>query len=90
MSDQLKMKLGVARVAVAGAITAAVFYALCWLGAFLPIGPASHMYLNLFTSEPGSSTTALLQGTCWSIAFGLIAGGLFALVYNALSSLDRN
>jgi len=90
MSDQLKMKLGVARVAVAGAITAAVFFALCWLGSFLPIGPASHMYLNLFTSEQGSSATALFQGLCWSIAFGLIAGGLFALVYNALSSLDRN
>lgn len=88
MSDQLKMKLGVVRVAVAGAITAAVFFALCWLGAFLPIGPASHMYLNLFTSEPGASVTTLFQGICWSIAFGLIAGGLFALVYNALSSLD--
>lgn len=89
MSDQTKMKLGVVRVAVAGALSAAVFFALCWLGSFLPIGPASHMYLNLFTSEPGSSATALFQGLCWSLAFGLIAGGLFALVYNALSSLDR-
>lgn len=90
MSDQPKMKLGVARVAVTGAITAAAFFVLCWLGALLPIGPASHMYLNLFTSETGSSITALFQGICWSIAFGLIAGGLFSLVYNALSSLDRN
>ena len=88
MSDQPKANFGVVRVAVAGAITAAAFFALCWLGSFISMGPATHMYLNLFTSEPASSTAALILGICWSIAFGLIAGGLFALFYNALSSLD--
>jgi hypothetical protein len=89
MSDQPKLKLSIIRVALAGAISAAAFFTLCWLGALLPIGPASHMYLNLFTAEPGASIAALFQGICWSIAFGLIAGGLFALVYNALSWLER-
>ena len=82
-------KLGIARVALAGAGTAAVFFALCWLGTFLPIGPATHMYLGLFTNAEPSSGYALVQGICWSLAFGLIAGGLFALSYNLLASLDR-
>lgn len=88
MSDQSKLKLGVFRVAVAGAITAAAFFALCWIAALLPIGPASHMYLSLFTSAPGSSVAGLVQGIGWSVVFGLIAGGLFARVYNVLAPLD--
>jgi len=89
MADQTNQKLSVIRVALAGAISAAAFFTLCWLGALLSIGPASHMYLNLFTVEQGASIAALLVGICWSIAFGLIAGGLFAIVYNALAWLDR-
>ena len=82
-------RIGVARLALTGALAAAIFYLLCWVGAQLPIGPATHMYLQLFTNAELSSTTALIQGLCWSVAFGLIAGGLIALIYNALASLER-
>lgn len=89
MDDNQSRKIGVTRVAVAGAISATAFFILCWVGALLPIGPASHMYLSLFTSEQTPSIVSLFQGICWSLAFGLIAGGLFALSYNALSGLER-
>jgi hypothetical protein len=32
---------------------------------------------------------ALIEGTCWSLAFGATIGVLIALVYNALSGLFR-
>ena len=82
-------RLGVLRLALTGALAAAIFFVLCWIGAQLPIGPATHMYLNLFTNAELSSGLALAEGVCWSIAFGLIAGALIALVYNALAFLDR-
>lgn len=82
-------KLGVARLALTGALSAGTFYVFCWIGAQLPIGPATHMYLDLFTNADLSTGTALVQGLCWSVAFGIIAGALIALIYNALAFLDR-
>ena len=82
-------RLGVVRLAATGAVAAAAFVALCWLGAFLPAGPATHMYLQLFTDADMTSIEALLEGLCWSAAFGLVAGALVALIYNALGALDR-
>ncbi len=82
-------RANVLRFALTGALAAAVFYAICWLGAFLPIGPATHMYLKLFTSADINSGLALVQGLCWSFGFGLIAGALIASIYNLLAPLDR-
>ena len=82
-------RLGVLRFALTGALAAGLFFGLCWVGAQLPIGPATHMYLNLFTNAELSSSLALIEGVCWSVAFGLIAGALIALIYNALAFLDR-
>ena len=79
----------VLRLALTGALAAGIFYLVCWLGAFLPIGPATHMYLALFTSAEITSSLALVQGLCWSLVFGLIAGGLIAFIYNLLAPLDR-
>jgi hypothetical protein len=81
--------LGVSRFALTGALAAAVFYVLCWVGAQLPTGPATHMYLRLFTNAELSSVTALIEGICWSLSFGLIAGALIAVIYNAFAFLDR-
>lgn len=89
MSEPKSLKLPVIRVAAAAAITAAIFYALCWLGTLLPMGPATHMYLQLFASGDITSGAALAQGVCWSLAFGLIGGGLFALIYNAFAGIER-
>ena len=77
------------RSALTGALAAGVFFVFCWVGAFLPIGRATHMYLALFTSAEINSSLALVQGLCWSLGFGLIAGTLIAFIYNLLAPLDR-
>lgn len=81
-------QLGVLRLALTGALAAGIFYALCWSGARVGFGNATHRYLALFTDAEILSGTALVEGVCWSIAFGLIAGALIALIYNALAFLD--
>lgn len=81
-------RVNLSRFAFTGALAAITFFILCWIGGFLPFGPATHMYLQLFTSEPLNSGVALLQGVCWSLLFGLIAGALIAFYYNLLATLD--
>jgi len=82
-------KASVRRLALTGALSAGLFYLICWLGAFLPLGPATHMYIKLFTGAEINSTLALVQGMGWSLVFGLIAGTLIATFYNLLAPLDR-
>jgi hypothetical protein len=82
-------KIGVQRLALTGALAAGLFYLLCWIGAQLPIGPATHAYLTLFTNAELSTGRALVEGLIWSVAFGLIAGALVAAIYNAFAFLDR-
>ena len=89
-TDRSSGRANVLRVALTGAFAAGIFYVICWLGAFLPIGRAPHMYLALFTSAETTSALALAQGLCWSLAFGLIAGSLIAFIYNLLAPLDRS
>jgi hypothetical protein len=81
-------RVGVMRLALSGAIASGIFFLLCWLGAFLPVGPASHLYLQLFTSADPTTGLALAEGLSWSLVFGLVAGGLIALSYNLLARLD--
>jgi hypothetical protein len=81
-------KIGVLRLALTGAMTAGIFFALCWVGTFIPFGPATHAYLGLFTNAEFTSAAALVQGLCWSVVFGAVVGGLTAFVYNALSAVD--
>lgn len=88
-NDRSGGRANVLRFALTGALAAAIFYAICWLGAFLPIGPATHMYLKLFTSADVNSGVALVQGLCWSLGFGLIAGTLIASIYNLLAPRGR-
>jgi hypothetical protein len=82
--------IGVLRLALTGAIASAVFFSFCWVGAQIPVGTLSHMYVQLFTKADMSSTAALVEGFGWSIGFGLIAGRLIALTYNLLAPLERS
>ena len=82
--------LSVLRSTVTGAIVAALLFVLCWIGTFIPFSSPTHAYIGLFTPAPMSSTQALAEGTCWSFAFGAVAGALVALVYNGLGGLFRN
>jgi hypothetical protein len=81
-------KLNVLRVATAASLSAVAFVLLCWIGARLGLGPATHMYIQLFSGADVASIAALLVGLCWSLAGGAIAGGLFAFIYNLLAGID--
>ena len=74
--------------AFTGALSATIFFFLCWVGAFLPFGPATHMYIQLFTSADVNSGSALLQGLCWSLVFGLVGGAVIALSYKLVALTD--
>lgn len=79
--------LSIARLAITGAVTAAIIFVLCWLGTFVPFSSPTHAYITLFTNADISSGVALAGGTCWSFLFGLIVGAVFALIYNATAAL---
>ena len=81
-------RLGVARVALTTGLAASAFLLLCWIGARLGLGPVTHMYVQLFSPADVSSALALIVGLCWSLVGGLVAGGLFAWIYNLLAALD--
>ena len=81
-------RIGPLRLALTGAITAALVFALCWLGTFIPFSSPTHAYVRLFTPAEMSSFVALCQGSTWSFLFGGLSGGLLAWVYNLLSGLE--
>ena len=82
-------RLGVLRLALTGAITAAVVFALCWLGTFIPFSSPTHAYIGLFTPTEMTSAAALTQGFCWSFLFGGLSGAVFAAVYDLVGPIDR-
>lgn len=82
-------RIGVLRLALTGAITAAVVFVLCWLGTFIPFSSPTHVCIGLFTPFPMNSFAALCQGIGWSFLFGGLSGALFGSVYNMLDSLER-
>ena len=82
-------RLGVARFAATGAITAGLLLVLCWIGAFLPVSSPTHAYIALFTNGETRSVAALVEATLWSLPFGALTGALLAWVYNRLAALDR-
>ncbi|MCW3848421.1 hypothetical protein OF829_14350 [Sphingomonas sp. LB-2] len=78
------------RFAATGAIASGIFFLLCWAGALLSVGAASHMYIQLFTRAEISSLAALAEGLCWSILFGAIAGALIAGTYRLITPAARD
>ena len=82
-------RTAVIQAALTGAVASTLFFLLCWISALLPLGPATHMYIRLFTDAGVNSVTALLQGVAWSVIFGLIAGALLVLSARLVASLDR-
>ena len=80
-------RLSVTQLSVATGVSAAVILVLCWLGTFVPFSSPTHAYISLFTNADYSSATALFEGFCWSLLFGLIVGAVFALIYNATAPL---
>ena len=85
----LTHRLDVLRLALTGAISAAVVFAFCWLGTLVPFSSPTHAYISLFTPAEISSGAALAQGMFWSFLFGGLSGTVLAIVYNLLSPLGR-
>jgi hypothetical protein len=81
--------LSVVRLIVAGGVTAAGVFVLCWLGTFVPFSSPTHAYISLFTPADIGSVQALIEGGVWSLLFGAFVGAVFAVTYNATSSLGR-
>ena len=82
-------KVGVLRLALAGAITATLVFVLCWLGTLVPFSSPTHAYIGLFTPAEMESFAALCEGTAWSFLFGGLSGAVFAWIYNLLDGLER-
>jgi hypothetical protein len=84
-SDRLHSShLNIAHVAVTSGLTATLVFVLCWLGTLIPLSGPTHAYIGLFAVAPVSSLLALAQGSCWSLFFGGLVGGIFAAISNAL------
>lgn len=81
--------LSVMRLLIAGGVTAAMVFVLCWIGTFIPFSSPTHAYIGLFTNADLSSGLALVEGTCWSLLFGALVGAAFALIYNATAALEH-
>lgn len=82
-------RIDIVRCAIAVAATLALLFALCWLGAFLSIGPATHMFVTLFTAAAPVSTLGLVTGVCSALIFGALAGAIFALTFNAIGRFSK-
>ena len=82
-------RLDLMRSTLTGAVVAALLFAICWIGVFMPAVRVTHMYLQLFTAADLRSGTALAEGLCWSLIGGGAIGLLIALVYNALGAITR-
>ena len=87
-SDEAR-RLGVLHLAVASGLTAAAVFVLCWIGEFIPFTSPTHAYVGLFTGAEPRSVIALGEGFLWSLLFGALVGGLFALIYNATTFTSR-
>jgi hypothetical protein len=77
------------RLIIAGGVTAAAVFILCWVGTFIPFSSPKHAYISLFTNADISSGRALAEGTYWSLLFGTLVGAIFAFIYNATAAFDR-
>ena len=82
-------RLNVLRVTMATSLAAIVFLLLCWIGARIGFGPATHGYISMFSDADVTSLPALLLGICWSFFGGAVIGAIYALIYNALAPLER-
>ena len=82
-------RTSVLRIAVVTALSASVLYIICWLGAVIGLVPVTHRYLQLFSRADQTSVTALVEGVVSSMAFGFLAGVIFAAIYKSFAFLDR-
>jgi hypothetical protein len=70
-------------LSIAAGATLLVAFLLCAIvQAVLPSVQFSHAYIALFTLAPVGSGAAWFEGILYSVVIGLVAGHIFAFVYN--------
>ena len=85
-------KLNIRRVALSLAVVSAILYLACALLVFIAPNFAVTLFSNLFhgvditTTAKAVTFLGTLLGLIEIVVYSLIAGGLFALVYNKLKS----
>lgn len=82
-------RLALGRTAAVGGISMAALMILCWIGTFIPFARPTHAFIGLFSRAATQSVQALLEGTLWAFLFGLLAGAIVAIAYNAMAMLER-
>ena len=72
-------------VALSAALLA--LFALCGLGEMLGGElQVTHMWISLLTAAPITAAQGWLEGLFFSLAFGMVAGSVFAGVHNAVAA----
>lgn len=81
--------IGVLRLAATIGAAAGLIFVLCWIGMFITFASPTHAYIGLFTTSDTQSGEALIEGSLWSLLFGILSGGMIAALYNLFAGLDR-
>jgi hypothetical protein len=81
--------IGVLRLAATIGVGSTLIFVLCWLGTFITYSSPTHSYLGLFTDAETQSVQALVEGSTYSLLFGLLSGGIVAALYNFFAGLER-
>jgi hypothetical protein len=75
--------VSIVRATVATAVAMGILFAGCWAGVAAKI-VASHMFVQLFTAQPISTTAALANGLLSSVVFGALLGFLVSGAYKII------
>jgi hypothetical protein len=88
-TSSLRYPLSTVATGAALAVTLVVLFVVCAVAQLLVSGvQVTHAWVGLFTAAPLPSLRAWVEGLLASIAFGWLAGTVFALVYNAVTGRE--
>jgi hypothetical protein len=79
--------LSILGATIASSVVLVVLFVICGIIELMGGTPQlAHAWVNLFTVSPVSSPQAWLEGLFFSVAFGIVAGSIFAAVHNAVAA----
>lgn len=79
--------LSILGLAIAAGLALVLLFVLCALvGVLFRDLQATHAWVALFTLAPVTSPQAWLEGTFFSLVFGIFAGSIVAVVHNAVAA----
>jgi S1-C subfamily serine protease len=85
MSDQSNGTLSLSGAAVGLGVALVALFVICAVVQLIaPNIQATHAWIGLFTTAELPSLRAWIEGIVFSVVFGLVVGGIFALAYNRI------